>query len=146
VTSDAVARGNPGTIIANIFCTLTPTELSNTGTWKFDFEDPRLDQLFAIVGGSVTESDVNLVMNVCNGAAGSCVSINSCAYNVTATRVTPTHMTGSYVAGITCASFDQGTFDIALQGQFTPTVVPTPFTTGTPEPTPTPEPPPVEIE
>jgi len=146
VISDEVARGNPGTIIANIFCTLSPTELSNTGTWLFVFEAPSLNQLFAIVGGSVTESNVSLAMNVCNGAAGGCESINTCQYNVTATRVTPTRMTGSYVAGITCASFDQGTFDIALQARFTPTVPPTPFTTGTPEPTPTPAPPPVEIE
>ena len=55
-------------------------------------------------------------------------------------------MTGSYVAGVTCASFNQGTFDIALQGRFTPTVVPTPFDDRDAEPTPTSAPPPVEIE
>jgi hypothetical protein len=145
VTSDAVARGNPGTITANIFCTLTPTDLSNTGTWRFDFQDPSLDQLFAIIGGSVTDSDVNLTVALCNGAAGGCSTISTCNYDITAKRVTPLRMTGSYTASATCASFDQGTFDITLQQLFTPTAAPIPITTGAPEPTATPAPPPAVI-
>jgi hypothetical protein len=146
VTSDAVSRGNPGTIIANIFCTFTPTDLSNTGTWRFDFQDPSLDQLFAIVSGSVNQSEVGLTTALCNGAAGGCSTISTCDYDIAATLVTPFRMTGSYTASATCASFNQGTFDITLQNQFTPTVAPTPFTVGTAEPTPTPAPPPVVIE
>ena len=144
--ADAIARGNPGTINANIFCTLTPTDLSNTGTWKFEFQDPNLDQLFAIVAGSVTESDVNLTVALCNGAASGCSTISTCDYDITATRVTPFRMTGSYTASATCASFNQGTFDITLQHVFTPTVPPTPFEAGTPEPTATPAPPPIVIQ
>jgi len=145
VTSDVVARGNPGTIIANIFCSLVPTDLTNTGTWKFDFQDPSLDQLFAIVSGSVTESEVSLSAALCNGAAGGCDTVSTCTYDITATLVTPLRMTGSYTATFTCASFNQGTFDITLQNRFTPTVAPTPITTGTPEPTATPAPPPVTV-
>jgi hypothetical protein len=145
VLSDAVSRGNPGTITANIFCTLTPTELSNTGTWKFDFQDPSLDQLFAIVKGSATSTQVNLGVALCNGAAGGCDSVSTCTYNIAATLVTPLRMTGSYTASDTCASFNQGTFDITLQHLFTPTAAPTAITTGTPEPTATPAPPPVTI-
>ena len=143
--SDQVSRGNPGTITANIFCTLTPTELENTGTWRFDFEDPSLDQLFAVVHGSATSSQVNLEVALCNGAAGSCENVSTCTYNITATLVTPLRMTGSYEASDTCASFNQGTFDITLQHVFTPTVAPTEFTNGTPEPTATPVPPPQTI-
>ena len=146
MTSDEVSRGNPGTITANIFCTLIPTELENTGTWMFDFQDPSLDQLFAIVGGSVTQSTVSLTTALCNGAAGGCDNVSTCTYDITATRVTPLRMTGSYTASATCASFNQGTFDITLQHLFTPTAAPTAITTGTPAPTATPEPPPVEIK
>ena len=145
MTSDEVSRGNPGTITATIFCTLAPTELSNTGTWKFDFQDPSLDQLFAIVNGSVNPPNVSLELALCNGPASSCETVSTCTYNVAGTLVTPRRMTGSYTASSTCASFNQGTFDITLQALFTPTVVPPPITTGTPKPTATPIPPPVTI-
>jgi hypothetical protein len=145
VTSDAVSRGNPGTIIANIFCTFTPTDITNTGTWMFDFQDPSLDQLFAITSGSASSTEVNLNTFLCNGAAGGCTTISTCEYEITATLVTPIRMVGSYTASDTCASFNQGTFDITLQARFTPTPVATPILTGTPEPTATPVPPPVTI-
>jgi hypothetical protein len=145
VTADAVARGNPGTITANIFCTFTPTELANTGTWRFDFEDPSLDQLFAIVSGSATQSEVGLTVALCNGVAGGCDTVSTCTYDIAATLVTPQRMTGSYTASATCASFDQGTFDITLRSVFTPTAAPPPIATGTPEPTATPAPPPAVV-
>ncbi len=139
VTSDEASRGNPGTITANIFednCSFAPTELSNTGTWKFDFEDPSLDQLFAIENGSATQSEVNLSVAGCNGPASSCGTVTTCIYDIAATLVTPFRMNGSYTASPTCASFNQGTFDITLQNRFTPTPAATVIVAPTPTPTP----------
>jgi hypothetical protein len=144
VTSDQVSRGNPGTITANIFqsgCSFVPFDITNTGTWKFEFQDPSLNQLFAVVNGSTTQSQVNLAVALCTGADNGCGTVSTCVYNVTATLVTPIEMSGSYVANSNCASFNQGTFDIALQHRFTPTAVPTsatPVPTSTPGPTETP--------
>ncbi len=133
VTSDDAARGNPGTVTATITqnsdCTLG-------GTWTFTFEDPSLDKLFEILGGSASESAVGMTMFQCTGAANSCVTVSTCSYEVNATLVSPTEMTGSYAAGSNCASFDQGTFDISLVNRFTPTPEPasTPGPTSTPSP------------
>jgi hypothetical protein len=132
VTSDEASRGNPGTVTASI----TETDCALGGTWALNFEDPSLDRLFEILGGSASQSAVDIQMFQCTGFANSCATLSTCSYQVTATRVSPTQMTGSYVAGGTCASFDQGTFDISLVTRFTPT----PALTSTVAPTPTPTP------
>jgi hypothetical protein len=134
VTSDEAARGNPGTVFASI----TENNCTLGGNWTFTFEDPSLDKLFEIDGGSASQSAVDIVMFQCTGFANSCATLSTCSYGVTATRVSPTEMTGSYVASGTCASFDQGTFDISLVNRFTPT----PAFTSTVAPTSTPTPPP----
>jgi hypothetical protein len=121
VTSDEVARGNPGRVTASI----TQDNCTFGDTWTFIFEDSDLNNLFSIEGGSASESEVSLVMFECTGANNSCDTISTCSYQVTATRVSPTQMTGSYVASEICASFNQGTFDMTLVNLFTPTPAPT---------------------
>jgi hypothetical protein len=133
VTSDDAARGNPGTVTASI----TETDCTLGGTWTFTFEDPSLNKLFEILGGSASQSAVDMVMFQCTGAANSCVTVSTCSYEVTATRVSPTEMTGSYVAGSTCGSFDEGTFNLSLVNRFTPTPAPAATPTA-PPPTPSP--------
>ncbi len=129
VTSDDVARGNPGTVTASI----TQSDCTLGGTWRFTFEDPGLNNLFEIEGGSASTSAVDLAIFECNGANNSCDTVSTCAYEVTATLVSPTEMTGSYAAGGNCASFNQGTFDITLRERFTPTPAAlTPVPTATP--------------
>lgn len=130
VTSDDVARGNPGTVTASI----TQSDCTFGGTWRFTFEDPNLNNLFEILDGSASTSQVDLAMFECTGAANSCATVSTCSYQVTATLVSPTEMTGSYVAGDICASFNQGTFDITLLNRFTPT--PAAILTPTPPSTP----------
>src|SRR5262245_29762000 len=79
VTSDEVARGNPGRVTASI----VQNSCTFSGTWTFTFEDSDLNNLFSIEGGSASESEVSLSIFECTGVANGCDTISTCSYEIT---------------------------------------------------------------
>jgi hypothetical protein len=132
-TNDDVARGNSGTIAA----TITQSGCTLGGTWTFTFGDTFLDRTLEVTGNSPQTTAVTLDLKQCNGAAGSCDTVEPCDFLATGTLVSPSEINGSYTTGQNCSFSESGSFDITLQARLTPTPVPTTTPTAAPTATPT---------
>jgi len=132
VSSDDVARGDPGTVSAAI----TQNDCSLGGTWTFSFGDANLDKQLEIKGNVPQTTAVQMDLRQCNGAAGSCTSLASCDYRASGTLVSPTEISGTYTTVENCSFTESGSFDITLRARLTPT----PAATALPIPTATPKP------
>jgi hypothetical protein len=141
ITQDDVARGNPGTISA----TITQTQCTLGGTWKFSFGDAQLDKTFTIFGSAPTTTAVDIDLRECTGLSGSCDTTAQCDFVISGTLLSPAEISGTFTTGQNCSESETGSFDITLRARITPTPVTTPtvlatFVIPTAAPTPTPTP------
>jgi hypothetical protein len=137
VSRDDVARGNPGTVSAEI----TQNGCTLGGTWTFSFGDANLDKELEITGTAPVTAAVQIDLKQCNGAAGSCTSVETCDIRASGTLVSPTEISGTYATVANCSFEESGSFDITLRARLTPTPLITPtFVPTFPLPTVTPTP------